>query len=95
MRKLGKTVEEHNYAKDPLTRADIEAIVAAVGSTGELVNTRHALVKERGWNVDPPSKAELVRAALDEPNVLRRPVLIVGDRAVVGKDEAGVRRLLA
>jgi arsenate reductase-like glutaredoxin family protein len=52
-------------------------------------------VKERGWGTTPPSKADFVRAVLDDPNVLRRPVLIVGKRAVVGKDEAAVRSLLA
>lgn len=95
MRELGSGVTERNYAKEPLKRAEIVAILNAVASVGDVVNTRHAIAKEKGWKVKPPSKTAFVRAALEDANVMRRPVLMVGKRAVVGRDEDAVRDLLA
>ncbi len=87
-------IEERNYAKEPLTKAEIERIVGAADSVGELVNTRHAIAKQLGWKAKPPSKSSLVRAALEDANVLRRPILVRGERSVVVKDERAVRDLL-
>jgi len=95
VRKWGSDVTERNYAKEPLKRAEIVAILSAVSSVGDVVNTRHAIAKENGWKAKPPSKTAFVRAALEDANVMRRPVLVVGKHAVVGKDEDAVRELLA
>ncbi len=75
-----------------LTRAELEEILAAVGSVAELVNTRHASVKERGWKEEAPSKADFVAAVLEEPNVMRRPR---GHRREARGRREGRRRLAA
>lgn len=72
----------------------MESIVAAAGSVDAVLNTRHALAKERGWKETPPTTAEFAAAVLGEPNLLRRPILVRDGHAVVGKDEEGWRRLL-
>lgn len=59
-----------------------------------MVNTRHAVAKERGWKDTPPAVATFVAAVLEEPNLLRRPILIRGKKLVVGKDDAAIRALL-
>lgn len=94
MRDLAPDVIERNYAKAPLTRAEIEEIVSAAPSLADVINTRHAIAKERGWKTKPPAKAELITAALEENNLLRRPVTIHGGRAVIGSDEDALRALL-
>lgn len=95
MRDLAPDVIERNYAKSPLTRAEIEEILSAAPSLADVINTRHAIAKERGWKTTPPAKAELIAAALEENNLLRRPVTIRDGRAVVGSDEDALRALLA
>lgn len=92
--RLDPDVEERNYAKDPLTRAEITRIVDVAGGVAEVLNTRHKVAKEKGWKEKAPAKAAFVKAALEEPNLLRRPVLIRGRQAVVGFDEAAIRKLL-
>jgi arsenate reductase-like glutaredoxin family protein len=86
VRELGLPVEERNFAKDKLTRAELEGIVAAAGGTAGLVNTRHAIAKERGWKDKPPTKAAFIEAALAEPNVMRRPVLLYRGKVIIGHD---------
>jgi arsenate reductase-like glutaredoxin family protein len=94
VRELGAEVEERNYAKTPLTKKEIVAIIDAVGSVADVVNTRHAVAKERGWKDKAPSKTVFATAAAEDNNLLRRPIVIAGKRVVVGKDEAALRKLL-
>ena len=88
-------IHERNYAKVPLTKAEIERIVKAAGGTDAVLNTRHKVAKEKGWKEKAPSKAAFVAAALEDNNLLRRPTIVRGDRAVVGYDEDAIRALLA
>lgn len=93
MRELFPSIAERNYAKDPLTADEIRAIVTAAGGVGPVLNTTHATAKARDWKANPPSMEDFVAAALPEPNLLRRPIVLVGGRVVVGRDEAGWKGL--
>ena len=90
---LDPDVEDRNYAKVPLTRAEVTRIVDTVG-VADVLNTRHKVAKENGWKEKAPAKTTFVKAALEEPNLLRRPVLIRGRKSVVGFDEDSIRKLL-
>lgn len=83
-----------NYAKEGLTRAEIERILKAVPSAADVMNARHATAKANGWKDKAPSKAAFVKAAVLENNLLRRPILLRGSALVVGKDEDALRALL-
>jgi arsenate reductase-like glutaredoxin family protein len=86
-------IEEINYAKTGLTEAQVRDIVAKVGDVAKLVNTRHALVKQKDWAATPPSIAEFAKAVATDANVLRRPILIVGSRVIVGFDRDAYAKL--
>lgn len=94
VRRLGARVVERDYSKEPLTEPEVARIVDIAGSVAAVLNTRHAVTKANGWRDKPPSKAMFVAAALAEPNLLRRPILVSGKQIVVGKDESAVRALL-
>lgn len=93
MRQIDTKIQDRNYAKDPLTRAEIDAILAA-GSVAAVMNTRHAVARERGWAESPPSREAFAEAVLVEPNLLRRPIVLAGGQVVVGHDPAGWARVL-
>lgn len=93
MRELLPGIEEHNYSKTPLTAEQVHAIVAAAGGVAPILNTTHAIAKERGWKERPPSAEEFVPLAVTEPNLLRRPIVLVNGKVVVGKNEAGWKSL--
>ena len=94
MRELAPGIPERNYSKDPLTADEIAGIVSAAGSVAAVLNTRHEIAKERGWAAKPPPTPEFVAAAVKEPNLLRRPILVQDGKAVVGRDEAGWKAML-
>lgn len=93
MRSAGKDIDEVNYAKSPLTEATIREIVAKAGSVAAVLNTRHALAKQNGWADKPPSAAAFAKAAAADVNLLRRPILIVGDQVIVGFDRPAYAKL--
>ena len=93
MRSAGHDIEEINYAKAALTEQTVKAIVAAAGSVAAVLNTRHATAKQHGWATAPPSAAVFARAVVADANLLRRPILVVGNRAIVGFDRAAYAKL--
>lgn len=86
MRELLGSVEEVNYAKTGLDEATVKAIVAKAGSVAAVLNTRHATAKAEGWREKPPSASVFAKAVAAEANLLRRPIVIAGDRVIVGFD---------
>lgn len=84
LRAVHPTLGDRNYAKDPLTLAEVRTLVVAAGGVATVLNTTHALAKERGWKANPPDVDTFAAAAAAECNLLRRPILLVGERALVG-----------
>ena len=84
MRKAGVEMDEVNYAKEALSEAAIASIVKKAGGVAQVLNTRHATAKAKGWADKPPSVAEFAKAAAAEPNLLKRPLVVAGDPVIVG-----------
>ncbi len=91
--KLAPKATIRNYAKDALTRKEIDALLA-VAPVADIINTRHKVAKENGWKEKAPSKTAFAKALMAEPNLIRRPILVKGKSFVVGKDLEGIRKLL-
>ena len=93
MRDSGLEIEEVDYAKQGLSAATVEAIVAKAGSVAAVLNTRHATAKEKGWIEKPPSPSVFAKAVEKEVNLLRRPILIDGSKVIVGFDKPAYAKL--
>lgn len=88
MRDLSPEIDQRDFAKKPLTRAEVIALVKLAGGVPALLSTRNATVKERGWATAPPDAATFADAVAADNNLLRRPIVVVGKRVIVGRDEA-------
>ncbi len=86
LREKGIELAERDYAKQPLTKAELEELIDA-DKVGAFLNTRHKVFKASGWKENPPSKAEAIAAILQAANVIRRPILAKGKQRVVGFDQ--------
>jgi len=91
---LDPDVEDRNYAKEPLTQAEIQKILKAVSSTADVLNTQHKTAKAKGWKEKAPSKSAFAAAAAVENNLLRRPITLTPNGIVVGRDLDAIRDLL-
>lgn len=92
---LGVEVEERNFNKEALTEAELTELIEVAGGVAAVISPRNAAVKEKGWANDPPDTATFVAAAAADNKMIRRPILVVGNKVVVGNDEAGFRDALA
>jgi arsenate reductase-like glutaredoxin family protein len=93
LRKREVEMDEVDYARKALDEATVRAIVDKAGAVAAVLNTRHAVAKEKGWVSEPPDAATFAKAVAKEPNLLRRPIVLVGRRAIVGFDEAAYGKL--
>ncbi len=53
----------------------------------EFLNPRNELYRERGMKQNPPPREEAIRLMSENPNLIRRPILVKGGKVVLGFDE--------
>ncbi len=58
------------------------------------LNSRNELYRERNMKENPPSRAEALKLMAANPNLVKRPLLVKGDRIVLGFDAAEMEELL-
>ena len=82
-------VEERDINRDPPERAFLERHVDAERFL-DYVSTRSPVFKQRPL---PASKKEAIDLMMQQPNLIRRPILVRGSRAVFGfnKEKYGGR----
>jgi len=52
----------------------------------EFLNSRNELYRERDMKNAPPSRAEALELMSQNPNLIKRPILVDGSRIVLGSD---------
>ncbi len=93
MRQRGVELESVDYAKQGLDEATVLSLVAKAGSVAAVLNVRHETAKAKGWGEKPPDAKTFATAVAKEPNLLKRPILVVGGKAIVGFDQAAYKKL--
>jgi regulatory protein spx len=89
----GAGLIERDYARKPLTAEEINTIFGPE-SLADFLNTRHAIYKERRLADELPARDELIKLILDEPNLLRRPIVRCGKQVVIGFDREALTKLM-
>ena len=86
-------LQEREYGKNPLSEKELREIVGN-DPVADILNTRTPLYRERNMKVKPPSKEEAIQLILKDQNLLRRPVIVKGNRKLAGFNEAELKKLL-
>jgi arsenate reductase (glutaredoxin) len=76
-------IEEHDINREPPGRAFLEKHVDADRFL-DFVSTRSPVFKERPL---PRSKKEAIDLMMEQPNLIKRPILVLKDRAIFGFDK--------
>ena len=59
----------------------------------DFLNPRNELYRKKKMRENPPSREEAIRMMSDEPNLIRRPVIVAGGRVVLGFDKDAIGKL--
>lgn len=86
MRQQGIEVEERDVGQRPLSPDEVDALIGTRDHR-EFLNTRNELYRERGMKDKPPTRAETLKLISEHPNLMKRPILIVGQKLLLGFDE--------
>ena len=83
------------YLETPLTAAQIKALLGKLGiSARQLLRTGEEEFKTLNLADASLSEQQLIDAIAAHPKLLERPILEVGDRAVIGRPPENVLELL-
>lgn len=60
----------------------------------QFLNSRNELYRERGMRDNPPPRGEALRLMSENPNLIKRPILVKGHEIVLGFDQDAVSGML-
>ncbi|MBN2492094.1 MAG: hypothetical protein JXQ29_14705 [Planctomycetes bacterium] len=89
---MGLVLEIRDLIREPLNRNELTDLI---GSTDvrEFLNPASTLFRQRRMSTFPPTKAEAIRLMMEDPNLIRRPIVIKGKRKVFGFEESVLKEL--
>ena len=92
MEKRGFQLYFRDLAKERLTSAELEKLIGNRDYT-DFLNSRNELFRRKKMKDNPPSRREAIRMMAQEPNLIRRPVIVAGGHVVIGFDKDGIAKL--
>jgi arsenate reductase-like glutaredoxin family protein len=85
--------EERDLGKQPLSEAELDALIGA-RPHGDFLNTKNELYRTMGMKQNPPTRARALKLMAKEPNLIKRPIFCKGAKTVLGFDPEKVAELL-
>ena len=89
-----ESFDERELGKSPMTTEELDLLIGQ-HDYKLFLNSRNELYRERKMKERPPTRAEAVKLMAHEPNLIKRPLLVRGQRVVYGFDEDGFRGLMS
>jgi arsenate reductase (glutaredoxin) len=95
LRESGIPFEKVNYYVKPLSRKKLTELIRKMKlKPRDLLRKSESIYKELGLAKDEFSDAELIDLMIEHPELLQRPIVERGDRAVLGRPTENVKELL-
>lgn len=84
------------YLETPPSTSELKSLLGKLGITArELLRSGEDEYKALGLSDTRLSEAQLIEAMAEHPKLIERPILIAGDKAVIGRPPEKVLELLA
>ncbi|GAA5027913.1 arsenate reductase (glutaredoxin) [Marivirga lumbricoides] len=82
------------YLKNVPTKAEMKEIIAKLGIKAEDLIRKNEAVYKENYKGKELSESEWVDAMISEPKLIERPIVIEGDKAIIGRPPEKVLSLL-
>ena len=95
LRESGIPYEKVNYYIEPLSRKKLTELIRKANlKPRDVLRKSEPIYKELGLAEDRFSDSELIDLMVEHPDLLQRPIVERGDRAVLGRPIENVKELL-
>jgi len=95
LKERGAAFEAINYFETPLTEADLRGLLKKLGlSAREILRKDEPVAKDLGISKRDFSDDELIALMAKHPDLIQRPIVVRGDKAVLGRPPENVEKLL-
>ena len=95
LRESGIAYEKVNYYIEPIGEAKLRELIAKMGiSPRELLRTGEQVYKDLNLGKRELSDDEIIKLMAEHPDLLQRPIVERGPRAVLGRPTEKIKELL-
>lgn len=91
---LKTDLDERDYAKQPLTRLELEDLFAG-REPRDFLNPKSPAFKSLGLKGKTLTEKQALDLMAKEPNLIKRPLIIIGHEIITGFDRDALRKALA
>lgn len=95
LREAGIEYKAVNYLLEPIPREELARLIDMMGiSARELLRTREPIYRELGLGRADLTDDQLLDAMAEHPELVQRPIVVKGDRAVLARPPERVKEIL-
>ena len=95
LRESGVDYTKINYFVEPLSASKLQTLLKKMGiSAHELLRSSESIYKELGLGKATHSEKEIVELMVKHPELIQRPIVERGERAVLGRPVENIKALL-
>jgi arsenate reductase len=90
---LGAELDSRALDTQPLSEKELSELIGK-RDYSSFLNSRNELYRERNMAENMPSREEAIRLMSRNPNLIKRPIAVRGDRMVLGLDVTAYMNLV-
>lgn len=95
LRESGAAYDKINYYVKPLTTTKLQELIAKMGiPAAELLRKTEPIYKELNLSRTTLTEKQIVELMIQHPDLLQRPIVERGSRAVLGRPVENIKELL-
>ena len=95
LKEAGVDFEAVDYYTDPLTKTQLQALIRKMGITPrELLRTKEPIYKTLKLGERQIGDAELIDLMVQHPDLMQRPIVEKGSRAILARPADRIREIL-
>ena len=95
LRESGVDFSKVNYYLEPLSEPKLRELIKKMGiKPRELLRTSESIYRELGLSKKELSDDEIISLMVEHPDLMQRPIVERGERAVLGRPTQNVKALL-
>ena len=93
MERMEMDIESRDFFKDPFTETELKKIIKMTGKKPkELLRKRDKTYKEMNLDQNKKTDSEIIKLMVKYPGLILRPIIILKNKAIVGKIEPKVMK---